>query len=202
MLREALVALTLPVMPWPSTVPSRSAGDVRPAHSAGVDVAVADGVADFRVAGGATMSLDVPTLPRRRQPDGELGWDGSRPRFVPPVDAPVADPFRAPEGPFGPGNRGIEYATAPGTPVRAIGTGVVAFAGPVAGRGVVSVDHPSGLRSTYTGLAAIAVAPGVPVAQGQVVGSTAGHLHLGLRDGRRYLDPAAFFGGARAVLVE
>lgn len=118
------------------------------------------------------------------------------------MDAPVADPFRAPEGPYGPGNRGIEYATAPGTAVRAIGSGVVAFAGSVAGRGVVSIDHPSGLRSTYTGLAQITVVVGAPVAQRDMVGRTATHLHLGLRDGRRYLDPAAFFGGARAVLVE
>lgn len=136
------------------------------------------------------------------QPDERPGWDGSRPRFVPPVDAPVADPFREPSGPYGPGNRGIEYGTAPGTPVRAIGSGVVAFAGPVAGRGVVSVDHPSGLRSTYTGLAHLEVVVGQSVAQGQVVGRTLAHLHLGLRDGRRYLDPAAFFGGLRAVLVE
>ncbi|MEZ5380714.1 MAG: M23 family metallopeptidase [Microthrixaceae bacterium] len=127
--------------------------------------------------------------------------DGSRPRFAPPVDAPIADPFRAPSGPYGPGNRGIEYATAPGTPVRAIGAGTVAFAGVVAGRGVVSVDHPSGLRSTYTGLASRAVGAGEAVALGQVVGTTAAHLHLGLRDGRTYLDPAAFFGAAPAVLV-
>ncbi len=144
----------------------------------------------------------VPPLAAHAPVDERPGWDGSRPHFVPPVDAPVADPFRAPVGPFGPGNRGIEYATAPGTQVRAIGAGVVAFAGPVAGRGVVSVDHPSGLRSTYTGLAEIDVVAGVAVAQGTIVGRTATHLHLGLRDGRRYLDPAAFFGGARAVLVE
>lgn len=136
------------------------------------------------------------------QPVERPGWDGSHPRFVPPVDAAVADPFRPPSGPFGPGNRGIEYATAPGAPVWAIGAGNVVFAGPVAGRGVVSIAHPSGLRSTYTGLAAIAVVAGDPVAQRQVVGSTAGRLHLGVLDGRRYLDPAAFFGGARAVLVE
>ena len=29
--------------------------------------------------------------------------------LTPPVDAPVLDPFRAPAGPYGPGNRGIEY---------------------------------------------------------------------------------------------
>lgn len=129
-------------------------------------------------------------------------WDGSRPRFHPPVDAPVADPFRAPSGPYGPGNRGIEYATGPGARVAAIGDGVVAFAGPVAGRGVVSIDHPSGLRSTYTGLGEIVVSRGDPVDRGSTIGSTVEHLHLGLRDGRVYLDPAAFFGGAPAVLIE
>ena len=45
-----------------------------------------------------------------------------------PVDAPVTDPFRPPPEPWSPGNRGIEYATVPGTPVRAIGPGAVVFA--------------------------------------------------------------------------
>ena len=143
----------------------------------------------------------APVTPTAR-PGDRPTWNGSRPRFVPPVDAPIADPFRAPSGPFGPGNRGIKYATAPGTPVRAIGDGVVAFAGQVAGRGVVSIDHPSGLRSTYTGLGDIFVRSGQSVAQGGPVGRTVTRLHLGLLDGRRYLDPAAFFGGSPAVLVE
>ena len=142
------------------------------------------------------------STPSGRTWAAQAPWDGSRPRFTPPVDAPVADPFRVPNGPYGPGNRGIEYATAPGTPVAAIGDGVVAFAGQVAGRGVVSIDHPSGLRSTYTGLGEITVSIGDPVGGGSLLGRTAARLHLGLRDGRRYLDPAAFFGGFPAVLVE
>lgn len=189
MLRAALVVLALSTTPLPSAVSFRSESDVRPMRNASI-------------AADAPRSFDQPSQPQDRQVDSGPRWDGSRPRFVPPVGAPVADPFRAPEGPYGPGNRGIEYATAPGTAVRAIGSGVVAFAGSVAGRGVVSIDHPSGLRSTYTGLAQITVVVGAPVAQRDMVGRTATHLHLGLRDGRRYLDPAAFFGGARAVLVE
>src|SRR5690606_16673870 len=35
--------------------------------------------------------------------------------YDPPVDAPITDPFRPPPQPWLPGNRGIEYATAPGT---------------------------------------------------------------------------------------
>ena len=34
--------------------------------------------------------------------------------YQPPVDAPVTDPFRPPLTPYGPGNRGIDYATVPG----------------------------------------------------------------------------------------
>ena len=72
--------------------------------------------------------------------------------YSPPVVAPVIDPFRAPTGPYGPGNRGLEYATRAGAPVTAIGAGRVAFAGQVAGRLVVSVEHPDGLRSSVLGL--------------------------------------------------
>ena len=39
--------------------------------------------------------------------------------LTPPVSAPVIDPFRLPFGPYGPGNRGLEYATRPGQPAAA-----------------------------------------------------------------------------------
>ena len=116
--------------------------------------------------------------------------------YRPPTDAPISDPFRPPPQPWLPGNRGIEYATTVGSPVLAIGPGVVAFAGPVAGRLVVSVDHPDGLRSSYVGLAGIAVARGIQVSAGQVVGLAADRLHLGVRRGRTYLDPALLWGTA------
>src|SRR5690349_10370437 len=73
--------------------------------------------------------------------------------YRPPVDAPVVDTFRLPDGPYGAGNRGLEYATSPGDPVRAIGDGLVVFAGPVAGNDAVTVLHPDGLRSSYSYLA-------------------------------------------------
>ena len=69
---------------------------------------------------------------------------GSRP----PVDAPVVDPFRPPTSPYGPGNRGIDYATVPGTVVRTIAPGTVTFAGVVAGTRYVTVTHADGLRSS------------------------------------------------------
>src|SRR5690349_13785767 len=41
------------------------------------------------------------------------------PVYHPPVEAPIIDRFRPPACSWCPGNRGIDYAVAPGTPVRA-----------------------------------------------------------------------------------
>ena len=132
---------------------------------------------------------------------GAVPADGYRP----PVDAPVLDPFRPPPQPWMPGNRGIEYATVPGTPVRAIGPGTVTFAGLVAGSRIVTVTHPDGLRSSYVGLAQVRVEVGDRVAAGAVVGLAADRLHLGVRRGRTYLDPASLWGRSiegHVVLVD
>ncbi|MFZ4433504.1 MAG: murein hydrolase activator EnvC family protein [Microthrixaceae bacterium] len=124
--------------------------------------------------------------------------------FRPPVSAPVADPFRAPAHRFAPGNRGLEYATGRGAPARSIGPGVVAFAGSVAGRLVVSVVHPGGFRSSLTGLATIGVRVGTVVDASTVLGTTGERLHLGVRRNGEYLDPATLFAAEsprRSVLV-
>lgn len=116
-----------------------------------------------------------------------------RPRYRPPVARPVADPFRPPTNPYGPGNRGLEYATESGDVIRVIGPGIVAFAGWVAGRGVVSIEHPDGLRSSLTGLASISLRRGQLVDTGTLAGTAAGRVHLGVRRAGRYLDPATLF---------
>lgn len=125
--------------------------------------------------------------------------------YRPPVRGPVVDPFRPPPQPWLPGNRGLEYATIPGTLVRAIGPGRVSFAGPVAGSLHVTVTHPDGLRSSYSFLAAVRVRRSAAVSAGAVVGVAAARLHLGVRRGRRYLDPASLWGctvtGGRVWLV-
>lgn len=125
--------------------------------------------------------------------------------YRPPVSSPVRDPFRPPPQPWLAGNRGIEYATEAGTPVRAIGPGVVTFAGMVAGERDVTVGHPDGLRSSYVDLATARVRVGDRVTAGEVVGLTTDRLHLGVRRGTTYLDPASLWGtqiqGGRVVLV-
>ncbi len=125
--------------------------------------------------------------------------------YAPPVDAPVVDPFRPPPEPWLAGNRGIEYATAPGTPVRAIGPGAVVFAGAVAGRLHVTILHPDGLRSSYSFLAAIRVRVGQRVRGGALVGVAGERFHVGVRRGTTYVDPASLWGrpvrGGRVLLV-
>ena len=130
----------------------------------------------------------------RHPPRRGAGAGDALPTYSAPVDAPVIDPFRAPAGPYGPGNRGLEYRTRPGTVVGSIGAGTVAFAGQVAGRLVISIDHPDGLRSSLVGLAAIDTTVGRRVGHGAAVGRAGSVLHLGVRRHGVYLDPATLFG--------
>ncbi|MFW3169521.1 M23 family metallopeptidase [Geodermatophilus sp. CPCC 206100] len=119
------------------------------------------------------------------------------PLWVRPVEGPVTRPFDPPPGPYSAGHRGVDLAAAPGSPVLAAGDGVVAFAGMVAGRPVVSIEHAGGLRTTYEPVDAV-VGAGQAVARGSPIGTlAAGHggcpadacLHWGLRRGETYLDP-------------
>lgn len=114
--------------------------------------------------------------------------------WSPPVPAAVAEPFRQPQCRWCPGNRGIEYATALGDPVRAVAAGTVTFAGSVAGTTYVVVGHADGLRVTYGNLLETGWQVGDTVVAGVVIGHAAGHLHLGVRHGDEYVDPAPMLG--------
>jgi len=107
----------------------------------------------------------------------------------------VLRPFDPPAEVWGAGHRGVDLAARPGDPVLAAATGQVVFAGSVAGRGVLTIEHGGGLRTTYEPVFA-RVPVGSWVAVGDVVGvvTTGSHcadrcLHWGLKDGRTYLDP-------------
>lgn len=110
-----------------------------------------------------------------------------------PVDGGVVKPFSAPLTRYGPGHRGVDLLAAVGDPVRAGAAGVVTFAGQVAGRGVVTIDHGNGVDTTYEPVLA-RVPTGARVGAGELIGSlsTGGHspgLHWGLRRGGAYYDP-------------
>jgi murein DD-endopeptidase MepM/ murein hydrolase activator NlpD len=117
------------------------------------------------------------------------------PTYSPPVSAPIADAFRAPAEPYGAGNRGLEYDTEPGDPVRASADGTVVFAGPVAGTLHVTLRHADGVRTSYSFLDAIEVLLGQRVRGGDQVGVAGERLHFGARSGDAYLDPASLFVG-------
>ena len=145
----------------------------------------------FVPAAAAVLAASIPAAPAGASHHDE------RPVFRPPVDAPVTDPFRPPENPYGPGNRGVEYDTEPGDAVRAAAPGTVVFAGAVAGTLHVTVDHGGGLASSYSYLQRISVRVGRDVAQGAVIGVTGERLHFSVRLEGAYTDPAGFIGVRR-----
>lgn len=111
----------------------------------------------------------------------------------------VEQPFVAPSGPYSPGHRGVDLAAPLGTVVRAPAPGVVRVAGRVAGKSVVSIEHPhrilgrTGWRTTYEGVSA-SVSVGRVVREGEGIGVVVSHvhasgLHWGLKNGRVYADP-------------
>jgi murein DD-endopeptidase MepM/ murein hydrolase activator NlpD len=124
-----------------------------------------------------------------------------------PLVGSVLRPFEPPAGPFGAGHRGIDIAALAGTVVRASADGVVAFAGRVAGSLFVSIDHPDGVRTTYSWLSAVTVRAGDPVSAGAMIaasgpghpGTDPPHLHFGARYQGAYLDPLLLLGGASLV---
>lgn len=116
--------------------------------------------------------------------------------YQPPVDAPVVDTFRPPRSPYGAGNRGVDYGSVPGTPVRAAAPGVVAFAGQVGGTLHAVVLHADGVRSSYSFLRTIGVRRGQRLGPGEALGTSGGRLHFGARAGDAYLDPLVLLGAS------
>ena len=101
---------------------------------------------------------------------------------------------------------GTDYAAELGTPVRAIGDGVVEFAGWGGGYGnLIKLRHPDGMESLYGHLDHFApgIRPGVRVTQGEEIGyvgstglSTGPHLHFEVRVHGHAVNPLRVLGGA------
>lgn len=130
-------------------------------------------------------------------------------RWVWPTASPrVTQPYRAPAHAYGPGHRGIDLQAAVGETVVAPDDGVVAFAGRVGERTLVTIDHGDGLVSTLEPVETDVVA-GMTVRRGEPVGvvTIGGHthpgdVHLGARQGGAYVNPLIFLSAPpRAVLL-
>ncbi|MEX3102793.1 M23 family metallopeptidase [Streptomyces sp. ST1020] len=109
---------------------------------------------------------------------------------------PILRPYTPPPTPYTAGHRGIDLSTPPGTPVRAISQATVTFAGRVAGRGVITLQLPTGLHTTYEPVHPT-VTKGDKVKEGQLIGKVEPNgthcptscLHWGLKRGDTYLNP-------------
>jgi murein DD-endopeptidase MepM/ murein hydrolase activator NlpD len=139
-------------------------------------------------------AVAAPTLPT------PAGW--------PLRGAPVLHRgFAPPALTWASGHRGVDLVAKPGEEVLAAASGTVAFAGSIAGKPVVSIDHGS-VRTTYEPVVS-RVGVGERVALGQVIGmlGSGGHcrgcLHWGLQESKSYLDPLLLLGsrGRRLRLV-
>ena len=120
----------------------------------------------------------------------------------------VVDTFDPPDSPWGAGHRGVDLLGMPGQPVRSALPGEVSFAGTIAGRGVVVVDHGP-TRTTYEPVEA-AVAVGTAVPAGHRIGTLrfpGSHcpprscLHWGWIEGETYLDPLRLVGAGPVRLL-
>jgi murein DD-endopeptidase MepM/ murein hydrolase activator NlpD len=147
-----------------------------------------------------TVVEPVPRLAALGQPSPRRVAAATRISWTPPLGWPlmVLRAFEAPAGPYGPGHRGVDLRARPGDAVRAPAPGVVAFAGPVGGRGVLVIDHGS-LRTTLEPVRTL-VAAGTPVRAGEIVATlvdapgpdpacAANCLYWGERRGDDYIDP-------------
>lgn len=92
---------------------------------------------------------------------------------------------------------GVDFAASWGSPIYAVTDGRVAYAGWHGGHGnYVRLDHGAGIATGYGHMSRIAVAPGMAVRRGQIIGyvgstglSTGAHLHYEVYRGGQTVDP-------------
>lgn len=201
------VAASLP-RPGPGPGAAGAAGPPRAVSAApgpAVGTAVGREAGPTASPGPATTPLTGPVA-RSTRPSGPWRW--------PVLTTPrVVRGFAPPAQRWQSGHRGVDLSAVPGDVVVAAGSGIVTFAGPLAGRGVVTITHGP-LRTTYEPVRAT-VAVGDVVDAGEPIGTIApgashcgGYpscLHWGLLRGRLvgtvYLDPLSLLGASRPILL-
>ncbi|WP_396641258.1 murein hydrolase activator EnvC family protein [Microbacterium sp.] len=184
MVRVAGALSLLVTLTW-ATYPAQAVERVAPEH---------------RLFGSGSM---VPASTDSTGPDSasEFQW---------PVRAPVrvSRAFVAPPNPYGAGHRGVDIAVAGEHSVRAPAGGVVAFAGRVADRSVITISHAGGIVSTLEPVDPL-VGAGDRVQRGQLIATLGsgghaepGRLHWGARLNGEYINPLVLLGAMpRAVLL-
>jgi murein DD-endopeptidase MepM/ murein hydrolase activator NlpD len=121
-----------------------------------------------------------------------------------PVSGPVSSPYGLRFMGLRPDfHHGVDVAVPVGSPVNAMKSGEVVFAGEMSGYGlVVFVQHGSRLRTVYGHLSEITVRKGDAVQGGQLIGksgrsgnASGAHLHFEIQRWGRNEDPVELLGG-------
>lgn len=115
----------------------------------------------------------------------------------PPVNGPVNAGY-SPSGQYA-GHWGVDYQAEVGDAVRAPSSGVVTFAGSVAGMRSVTIQPVAGFKVSVSYLSSILVSSGDRVGRGEVVGLAGaahgkGGVHLSTRINSSYVDPGTQMG--------
>ncbi len=103
---------------------------------------------------------------------------------------------------FGHGHTGLDMMAPQGSPIRAAAGGTVVYAGWYFAYGnIVDIAHADGVVTRYAHMSAFApgIHPGVPVAEGQVIGKVGHtgrahgpHVHFEVRVNGHPVDPRPF----------
>ena len=121
-----------------------------------------------------------------------------------PVEGPIIAPFGVRWQSSGPIiHRGVDIDVPTGTPVYAMSSGEVSFAGTMRDFGlVVWVDHGDAILTVYAHLSEILVVEGQAVTRDESLGlsgesgnATGPHLHFEVRGRGHQVDPVAMLGG-------
>jgi murein DD-endopeptidase MepM/ murein hydrolase activator NlpD len=181
--------------------------------------------AAFITAAGMFATASVPAVHPSPTPSssatlssGHTGPDGAKITRVTsrvPFDWPLSPrpavlrPFDRPLDQWSPGHRGVDLLAAVGQAVLSAGEGIVSFSGVLAGRGVLTVQHSGGLRTTYEPLDE-RLTSGTLVHRGTRIGilsAVPGHcmprgcLHWGAISGQDYRDPLSLLSFGRPILL-
>ena len=121
-----------------------------------------------------------------------------------PVEGPIIAPFGVRWEADGPTiHKGVDIVVPTGTPVYAMSSGNVSFAGTMTDFGlVVLLDHRDGISTLYAHLSEILVVKGQALTRDESLGlsgasgnATGPHLHFEIRGRGHQLDPVAMLGG-------
>lgn len=107
-------------------------------------------------------------------------------------------------------HNGVDYSAPTGTAVRAVGDGVVEFAGRQGGYGnVVQIQHNGGKSTVYAHLSRMDVRKGQRIEQGQRIGAvgatgwaTGPHLHFEFRVNGQFQDPLKIARAAESIQID